>query len=393
MELGERHATTTDHAHAEREMSLGGEQRGEEGADLPRGGMDPVRISMATEGTHMPEWQTARDDAPCGHDADPGCGAGDAPCGGWTGGDHPSDEGLTRQLVDPFAVPQALQLADLLGATTTPLKRKALHSPQSGESVQPEHHISRTMQQKKSKHNDTLLNESCIIEMEHLNSTFNDSFERQTNNSNSLTQGLNSQGSPGEQSQSHTGRTIHRHGLGEKKEWQITTKPNTKTLILADSNFKLVEDIPDDWEVHVYPGINLSYVRKILNNPRSSITPMNSIVIAIGLNDRTGPSMVNTTQELVKAKNAAEKCAEKVHFLGISIPDPTCPGRKKLTQDERVKIGSINEEAKKRFGRNHYIAPIPAREVAVIAGDTTGIHHTPATVQAIFNSIKVHLNY
>lgn len=171
------------------------------------------------------------------------------------------------------------------------------------------------------------------------------------------------------------------HENQKKVQWSLQSR--ARVVIVADSNFRLCQCLDSDYEVHVFPGANLSHASRILNSAVFSDTTQH-VVIAIGINHRDWEFDVSTMPELRKTTNQADKMTQKVHFLGVSVATlPTARG-----MDNTRKL---NAAAKEKFGR-HFIAPIPPGQVSINPGDSYGIHHDAETVGRIFSSIVKHVS-
>src|SRR5206468_1016635 len=72
-----------------------------------------------------------------------------------------------------------------------------------------------------------------------------------------------------------------------KSHWSLKVKPQTKTVVIADSNFRLATQLPADWEVHVYPGMSLIQTCRVIesSNLRSS-NNLQHVIFNAGINNR-----------------------------------------------------------------------------------------------------------
>jgi len=59
----------------------------------------------------------------------------------------------------------------------------------------------------------------------------------------------------------------------------------TKTVVIADSNLKIVRNIPTVCEVHAYPGMAFKHATEILTVTKLP-TSVENIVVVIGINQR-----------------------------------------------------------------------------------------------------------
>jgi hypothetical protein len=164
----------------------------------------------------------------------------------------------------------------------------------------------------------------------------------------------------------------------KKDEWIISTKRNSKVVIIGDSNMRLAKTHEaDHFEVLAFPGAHLSHVYTLLYEAyfRRSDT---DVVIAVGINHRELDFKNKTLPELSKVFDYARRLDQKVHFLGVS------------TAKEYPAIRELNKAAKARFG-TRFIAPLPVDQVSIPPLDNFGIHHDAGTVDRILASIKIHL--
>ena len=165
-----------------------------------------------------------------------------------------------------------------------------------------------------------------------------------------------------------------------KTKWVFQVKHLPKTVLLTDSNFRLAQHIPipDDWEIHVYPGCAFSHVARML---RLANIPscVENIVLAVGINHRNWKFDASVKPDWNKMLVQTRSLEPAVHFLGVSAVSP----------DETLK--TINEEGRKHFGKK-FIPALPENQVTISPTDHFKIHHDKATVEKIINSIKIHLN-
>jgi hypothetical protein len=176
----------------------------------------------------------------------------------------------------------------------------------------------------------------------------------------------------------HSNVTVY--DSNNKRQWRLHIKNSPNTVIIADSNFRLAKDIPlpDDWEVHVYPGNNFLHTTNLL---KTATIPncVKNIVLAVGINNKGWNFTISSKPDWNKMLSEAKKVKPAVHFLGVSTVNPS----------ESIK--TINQEGKKNFGAK-FITALPEDQVTVSPSDPFKIHHDRVTVEKIINSIKIHLN-
>lgn len=175
-------------------------------------------------------------------------------------------------------------------------------------------------------------------------------------------------------------KAIFIHENQPKSQWKLTVRNSPVTVLLTDSNFRLSSNIPipDDWEIHVYPGCTFMHATKLL---RTAEIPscVKDIVLAVGINNRGWNFTKSVKPDWNKMITQARSLKQNVHFLGVSTTNPC----------ETIK--TVNEEAKKQFGQK-FIAPLPEDQVTIPSTDPHKIHHDKTTVAKIIDSIKFHLN-
>ena len=172
------------------------------------------------------------------------------------------------------------------------------------------------------------------------------------------------------------------HNDKTKSQWSLTVKPQTKTVVIADSNFRLATHLPADWEVHVYPGMNLIQTNNvILASNINTSKNIQHVVVSSGMNNR-GWSFNNVLTDINKVHSSLEKLRCTGHFVGISTP-PEIP------ETEKETINKINNHARHRFNKN-YIQPLPLNEVSVSPNDKFKIHYDHFTVEKICSGIVNH---
>ena len=180
-----------------------------------------------------------------------------------------------------------------------------------------------------------------------------------------------------------TNVTIHPSGpLYPKTHWEIQRVGLlTRTLIVADSQFKAIKGLPDDCEVHVFPGAKLSHVVAILGRLSKKLGTtgprLQNIIIHVGINNRdlawSGTVVDLNKLTLLLLSKLPEPL--KGYFMGVSIP-PEIP------QHEKATLSQINDRAKSRMGEQ-YIDPLPTDKVSVDPLDFYKIHYDRSTLDSI----------
>ena len=174
-------------------------------------------------------------------------------------------------------------------------------------------------------------------------------------------------------------KNVYIHDNIPKTQWTMKIKNLPDTIILADSNFRQTKNIaiPDNWEIHVYPGCAFLHASKILKTATIPSSVKN-IVLAVGINHR-GWTNKSTKRDWNALYAQTRSMKQSVHFLGIS------------TDKIYESIKAINDDAKRTFG-GKYIPALPEDQVTIPSSDPYKIHHNRVTVEKIIDSIKIHLN-
>ena len=167
-----------------------------------------------------------------------------------------------------------------------------------------------------------------------------------------------------------------------KAQWRCEPQQTTKTVIIADSNFRRATNLPEDWEVQVFPGMNLEQATMVVGNSHlSSHASLEAIIISVGINNRKCTA-VSDNIELGKLYTALAKTGKSSFYLGISIP-------KEMPKGQVEALTDINLRASKKFG-SKYIQPLSTKEVSVHPNDPYKIHYDQQTANAICDKITKH---
>jgi hypothetical protein len=156
-------------------------------------------------------------------------------------------------------------------------------------------------------------------------------------------------------------------------------------VVIADSNFRLATELPADWEVHVYPGMQLNHLHNLIESSKlRGYRNLKNIIVSVGINNRSW-SFTSVLVDINKVYVSLQKTGRTAHFVGISTP----PG---LLDVEKDTIRKINEQAKHRFGQ-FYIPALAPNEVSVSPTDKYKIHYDYDTVAKICREILNHFLY
>lgn len=178
-----------------------------------------------------------------------------------------------------------------------------------------------------------------------------------------------------------TGKYIYRSE--NKAQWSLKTRRPNVTLIIGDSNLRLINETPEEWETHVFPGAYLDHGHKLLANLKGP-TP-DKIVIALGINNKA-QDMSSWWKDLKLTHTTATKLTTETYFLGISTTRNSG-----LNNAHHETVAEINRKAEQLFGKR-YIRPLPQDKVSIVPSDLCKIHHSADTVSRIRDSIEDHLN-
>lgn len=177
---------------------------------------------------------------------------------------------------------------------------------------------------------------------------------------------------------------VHVHG-GNKYDWLIEPKDETKTIVIGDSNLKSISTIPEDWEIHSLPGAHLNHVVGAVARLDTILQPVN-VVIHVGINHRTNvDSMMNDNLTDLMNEVELNSAVARIFFAGTSTA-------KTLPDHEARNVHIFNEKLKDFIGEANYIPPIDTDDVDTDEYDYYGIHYTTKTADLIIRNIENHVN-
>lgn len=183
------------------------------------------------------------------------------------------------------------------------------------------------------------------------------------------------------------GRSIPRtgtktvHDPTDKEGWKINLRQNTSCVIIADSNSRCIDQnqIPEDTQLEVFPGMRFEHATKILNTLPRTIY-LNRIIFSCGINNRSMDYFYDGTymdmDELEEVLLTTRP--EEVHFIGIQKNDNWQP-------KDRENIGEINQRLSHGFAHSAYIEPLPDQDVDF---RRDGHHYTSSTTENIWAKVK-----
>jgi hypothetical protein len=167
-----------------------------------------------------------------------------------------------------------------------------------------------------------------------------------------------------------------------KTSWKLNVDPNISNIIISDSNLRLAQDFPADWEIHVFPGMRFCNLATILSNFKPAKT-MNNIVVAVGICNLHQNFKITVTPDIHRMTSALSKIKAKRTFaLGVSIG-------KEIETEPSNTLKLINQKLSQHFGTG-FIEPLSTSETETKINDS--IHYTPETVSKILTNIFSYLN-
>ncbi|HKK11977.1 MAG TPA: hypothetical protein VJ945_04050, partial [Flavobacteriaceae bacterium] len=165
-----------------------------------------------------------------------------------------------------------------------------------------------------------------------------------------------------------------------KSNWVIIPKSKCSVLFITDSQFARVTEIPDDWEIQAFKGMNIDNFRETLEESNLNQYPhLCHIVVHVGINSRSA-SFVSNRASLGKTKTSLLKTGLRWSWVGVSIPAT-------LTVAQRSTLTEMNFYLSNNFV-GHYIRPIPMDDVCVDPRDIQfRIHYDTDTRTRLFDHI------
>jgi hypothetical protein len=171
------------------------------------------------------------------------------------------------------------------------------------------------------------------------------------------------------------------HAPNHKSTWGINLRPDTRSLIISDSNFKFIKpsDLPPTVQLDCFSGATFTNALKVIEDlPAGQV---DSLVVAIGINhkednftDRTAPA----------AAHFFDTCglkAREVHAVGISVnPNFDLP-----TKNTLLTLNGFLRDCT----LDNFIPPLPSNEVLT---EPDQVHYTRNTQTHILSNIINHLD-
>lgn len=166
------------------------------------------------------------------------------------------------------------------------------------------------------------------------------------------------------------------HQRQNKVEWEVKPMETTKIIIIGDSNLTLARQIPENVEVHAFPGMLLQHATAVLRKLPRLNNPI-KVIIAVGINHRDW-SWEDLEPEMEDLHRTIGDFGGEIYLAGV-------PLNNKLNQDQRGTLTALNNKMKE-WQEGHFISPILTEEVEVTPTDRYRIHHTQETTDKVMQS-------
>lgn len=165
-----------------------------------------------------------------------------------------------------------------------------------------------------------------------------------------------------------------------KPFWKVKVRPETETLVISDSNLKLVEaaDIPENWQLDVFGGAKFGHVAQIIKNLGNKAPKR--IVTSVGINHRNH-TYATINRESCRVREAAQNRTSEFFAVGVATPGTLPPSEEEALQ-------RTNERLLQTY-TDKYIQPPTGNRVRT--GDD-GIHYTTETTKTVWNNILTALH-
>lgn len=161
-----------------------------------------------------------------------------------------------------------------------------------------------------------------------------------------------------------------------KSDWTLQVRGSPKTIVISDTSMEKGRNIPEDWELHVFPG---AYLRDASNVLHTAELPesIENIVLVVGANNVSWDFEKSTEHDMKRLMNQKKLPGKRLHFVGI----PT-PARSQHVDN----IRKMNECAQLLLGFDNFIQPATQNQVGTIT--MFDPHYIP---DKIMENIKNHL--
>ena len=175
---------------------------------------------------------------------------------------------------------------------------------------------------------------------------------------------------------------VHHNKAQSKGNWKLIVGDKHKTVVLGDSNLRLCQDMPEDWQLDCYPGSNLKDVTKILGEMKPSDN-LETIILHVGINDRASMFTGGLPEDFLDMVNSIQE--RKIKIVATGIPYAHLP------EKERANVEHFNLLLKGLL-KEDFIEALDKGKVKIKQQDPHKIHFTEATAALLVESMVSHLN-
>jgi hypothetical protein len=174
-----------------------------------------------------------------------------------------------------------------------------------------------------------------------------------------------------------------RHNL---KDYPVKIEPQTKTLIIGDSNVKYYQKIPNDVQVVCIRGARFSDIEFAIETLHTDKNNMlNHLIIAAGINERDAADPKEPIRDLKSLIEMARIISKFVHFLAISAPQDY-----QLNLRQRRTIAVINKEASHLMDEGCCLPAVENGEAD--PSDRSNLHFSRPAATDHFRLLLAHVN-
>ena len=160
---------------------------------------------------------------------------------------------------------------------------------------------------------------------------------------------------------------------------KLTPRPDCQVLTIADSQLRPATKLPSDWNLQIFPGLNLEHATRLINNTHFNKYPnLDTIVLHVGTNNRKWRESTNNT-EISKLAAALKRTDKNYLITGVSIPNT-------FNALERRTTEALNTELERKFS-DRFIHPLDPTQVTISNSDSYRIHYDANTVDLICTKI------
>lgn len=238
------------------------------------------------------------------------------------------------------------------------------------------HNLTQNFNYTNNNHNSDNINKSFSQPVMH----FSDESSDAEPSLNDMIQEIIASSNPGSPSEVTTPSgyiKVHDTGSTSAELWELKVQSQAPVVIVADSNMRWVDNIPQNLELHVFPGCKLQHVDRMMRT--AVLRPETQhILVAVGINNRSDAAD-KIQEKLATVIDVIKRLNRNCHFLGISyngLPD--------LQADN---IDLLNSLAKSKL-QDCFIEPLQREQV--VTKHLNDIHHNNNTVSKILSTIIEH---